>query len=132
MSRKKTTNTRSSSSNSNILENFFRSIAQSIFNFVRFFTEPNNGWILGLLCWIAAIFLLFAFLSYGYSSWGIDQSYVKDATLFNILTDNNVQTNNMMGRLGSYVSNLFFFRWFGWASFVVVLLLILTGDKLIR
>lgn len=132
MSRKKTTTTRSSSaSHSNSLENFFRSIALSLFNFVRFFVEPRNSWILGLLCWLGAIFLSFAFLSYIYSSWGIDQSYVKDATLLNVITDNTIQTNNMMGRLGSYVSNLFFFRWFGWASFVVVLLLILTGNKLI-
>ncbi len=85
----------------------------------------------GFFFWLMAAFLFIALISFIVKSWGSDYSYVQDITLINIFTDNQIHTENWLGRLGSYLSHLFFYRLFGLSSFILVGVLFLTGRKLI-
>lgn len=87
--------------------------------------------IYGLSCWLLAIYLCIAFSSYIISTWGSDHSYVQHITLADVFTDTDINTQNWLGRLGSYMAHLFFYRWFGFSSFIVVLTLVLTANKLL-
>ncbi|HNI44483.1 MAG TPA: DNA translocase FtsK 4TM domain-containing protein, partial [Chitinophagales bacterium] len=113
------------------INTIFRSAAKFIFDIITWFfrtlREAHTKGITGLLCWVVAIYLAVAFISY-IMSWGEDQSYAINTTLRQTIIDSDTTTQNAMGRMGSYVSHWIFYEGFGIASFIIVILLWLTGN----
>lgn len=97
---------------------------------IKLLKDPRTPRILGLFCWLFALFLLIAFISYIFN-WGPDQSQVRDASWWGFLFDSSVHTKNALGRLGSLLSHKFIYNWFGLASFTVIGTLVFTGLRLI-
>lgn len=93
------------------------------------FKDDRVPKLLGLLLIIAAVYLLLAFLSYLYT-WQADQNYVMRDSIA-LLWNTDVEVHNLLGRLGALVSHQFFYMWIGLPSFVVVILLFLTGRALL-
>ncbi len=85
--------------------------------------------VLGLSFWLLALFLTIAFVSYIFN-WGIDQSNVKGSSM-SFLLERGVETQNTLGRFGSFLAHLFFYKWFGIASFVLIFVAVMTGAKLL-
>ncbi|MEI6122692.1 MAG: DNA translocase FtsK [Bacteroidota bacterium] len=84
--------------------------------------------VVGLFFLLFAFYLLVAFTSY-LLSWKAD-----DTVFFNpigkILSDNSLQSENWMGKLGAVVSFLFIKRWFGVASYLFMIWLFVVGFKM--
>ena len=72
--------------------------------------------ILGTVLLLMAVFLFIAFTSYIFT-WKEDQDKVfKGAAILSPSSD--VKTANLLGNLGAYISNFFFFKGFGLASYL--------------
>ncbi len=120
-----TSRRRSKKKNSVILDNTKLVIRKII----SILTNPRTHRIAGLALCLFAVFLLLSFVSY-LNTWSIDHSEVKDAPWY-FLFFSDAESSNIIGRLGSVLSHLFIYRWFGLASFIWVAALFLTGLKLI-
>ena len=94
---------------------------------VEVLTNPRTHRIAGLSFCLFAVFLLIAFFSY-LNTWSIDHSEVKDAPWY-FLFFSDEESSNVIGRLGSVLSHLFIYRWFGLAAFIWVVAVFLTGLK---
>jgi S-DNA-T family DNA segregation ATPase FtsK/SpoIIIE len=86
--------------------------------------------ILGIVCFLLAIYLAIAFISYMYT-WKLDQDQVLQYK-WNILFESETSVANWLGRLGAVVSNMFFYWGFGLPSIVVIFLLTHLGFDLIK
>ena len=86
--------------------------------------------LLGLLSLFVSIYLLVAFTSYLFT-WQADQDKVLRNTLRNLFRG-DLEMANWLGRLGAFVSHSFFYNWFGLPSFILVVLLAMTGRSLVR
>jgi len=89
--------------------------------------NPKTHRVAGVTCWFLCVCFTLAFISYILHTWNIDQSYVQDAPLSQIIGDTHIKTQNWFGRLGSYLSHLFIYKWFGLAAFGSVFVLWKTG-----
>lgn len=81
--------------------------------------------IIGTVSLLISIFLFIAFVSY-FFTWKEDQ----DKVLHNgasFLLDNDIRVNNLLGRLGAYVSHFFIYRGFGLASFLFCTFFFVVG-----
>ncbi len=96
---------------------------------IEVLTNPRTTKILGLSLCLFALFLFLAFISY-LNTWKVDISEVKDAPWY-FLFFSDAESSNIIGRLGSVFSHLFIYRWFGLAAFVWVVVVFMTGLKLI-
>ncbi|MGB1241418.1 MAG: DNA translocase FtsK 4TM domain-containing protein [Chitinophagales bacterium] len=94
---------------------------------IEILTNPRTHRICGLGLILFALFLLLAFVSY-LNTWSIDHSEVKDAPWY-FLFFSDEESSNIIGRLGSVLSHLFIYRWFGLAAFIWVVVVFLTGLK---
>ena len=84
--------------------------------------------VLGLFFLVFSVYLLIAFISY-FLTWELDDSnFSRSATVF--LLDNSAPTSNWMGRIGALLSFIFIKQWFGVASFIFILVFLVTGLKL--
>ena len=97
--------------------------------FAHWIKEEKTHRLFGFAILLFTIYLCIAFISYLYA-WGPDQSYVKDVPWWDFLFNNKVKTGNALGRLGTLLSHLFIYKWFGLASLVVIITLALLGIKL--
>ncbi len=86
--------------------------------------------VLGLFCWLVAIYLAIAFLSYMFT-WKADQDKVLKFT-WHVLFQADLSVNNWLGRLGAITSNAFFYWGFGLPSITIVFLLFRLGYDLIK
>ncbi len=82
--------------------------------------DKQTKTIIGLFLSIFAIFLLIAFTSFLFN-WHVDQSELTE------FTDKKSTVNNLLGKIGHYLSDLFIYRGFGIASFLVPVLLFISG-----
>jgi S-DNA-T family DNA segregation ATPase FtsK/SpoIIIE len=80
--------------------------------------------LIGCIIVLFSIGLLIAFISFFING-------QNDQNIVNNLTDRNEIAENWLGKLGVYLSNLFIFRGFGLASFILVKLFFVTGAFLI-
>ena len=96
---------------------------------VSLMQDKRSHRIAGLACWLCALFLLIAFVSYLFT-WREDQSYVFDSP-WSILFSAKELTHNLLGRLGSFLSHVFIYKWFGLASFIFIIIFGFTGSKLL-
>jgi S-DNA-T family DNA segregation ATPase FtsK/SpoIIIE len=106
-------------------------IGQLTRNFLQHIRSEQTQRLLGLACYFLLIALAISFISYLFT-WRTDDSYIKDASLWDIFTNATIQTDNWLGRIGSYLSNLFIYRWFGLPAFAMLYLLYITAQKLLR
>lgn len=81
--------------------------------------------VLGMFCLLLAAFLAIAFISYLFT-WKSDQSMVSRYGS-EVLWMKNIEMENLLGRLGAYVSNLFFYEGVGMSSFFFCYLLGILG-----
>ncbi|GIZ14040.1 FtsK/SpoIIIE family DNA translocase [Capnocytophaga catalasegens] len=80
--------------------------------------------MLGFFLLMFSILLSFAFVSYMFS-WQVDQSLLTN------LSDRNVQAKNILSKIGAFLGNLFIYKGFGIATFIPVVLLALSGLKIL-
>ena len=89
-----------------------------------FFSNPSVQFVLGLVIIAFAIFLASSFLSF-FSAGGDDQSIVED-----VITES--VAGNTSGKGGAVVADYFINRCFGWASLLILPLLVLSSITLMR
>lgn len=86
--------------------------------------------ILGMSCFMFALYLMISFLSY-LVSWKSDQDKVLSYS-WHILFKSNVEVSNWLGRLGAFSSHAFFYYGFGIASFLFIPVLVHLGFRFLR
>jgi len=87
--------------------------------------------VLGLFFLFLALFAGISFISYLFlSSWKTDQSFL-DTELSSNLVNPDIRVDNLAGKAGAVISNLFIYKWFGISSLILVALLILYGIALL-
>ena len=80
--------------------------------------------MIGFFLLMFSILLSFAFVSYMFS-WQADQSLLTN------LSDRNAQARNILSKIGAFLGNLFIYKGFGIATFIPVILLALSGLKIL-
>ncbi|MEN8124100.1 MAG: DNA translocase FtsK [Bacteroidota bacterium] len=89
-------------------------------SFSAFFKSKQTHLVFGVLIFTSAIFLLISFYSF-FHHWKADQSQLND------FTDKTIQANNILGKIGASLSDIFVFDGFGIATFIFPILLFFTG-----
>ncbi len=89
-----------------------------------FLSNPSVQFVLGLICIVLTIFLASSFLSF-FSTGGDDQSVVEFAASDDV-------AGNTSGKGGAAIAHYFINRCFGWASVLVLPLLVLCSFSLMR
>jgi len=88
--------------------------------------------VVGLLCLLLSAFMLFSFTSY-LQTWKSDYNFT-DTILrhfkMDLFLDQNIQVENVMGKIGALVSYLFISKWFGVSSLLFILILAVLGIRL--
>jgi len=84
----------------------------------------------GLFCWLLAIYLAIAFISYLFT-WKVDQDKVLKFSWM-VLFQGDLGVSNWLGRLGAVTSNAFFYWGYGLPSVTTVFLLLRLGFDLIK
>ncbi|WP_235296585.1 FtsK/SpoIIIE family DNA translocase [Portibacter marinus] len=84
----------------------------------------------GLFCWLVAIYLAIAFVSYLFT-WKVDQDKVLKFSWM-VLFQGDLGVSNWLGRLGAVTSNAFFYWGYGLPSVTTVFLLLRLGYDLIK
>jgi S-DNA-T family DNA segregation ATPase FtsK/SpoIIIE len=85
--------------------------------------------IFGLFFLFVALFAGISFVSYLFS-WKADQSFL-DTELSTNLVDPDIQVDNLAGKAGAVISNLFMYKWFGISSLILPGLFLLYGIALL-
>jgi DNA segregation ATPase FtsK/SpoIIIE, S-DNA-T family len=101
----------------------------SLKSFTFSFKDERFRKICGVAMIIFSAFLLLSFTSY-LISWKQDYNYLDDS-FFKLLFNSSIRVDNWMGRLGALIANVFIKKWFGVASFLFVLLFLITGIRLL-
>jgi DNA segregation ATPase FtsK/SpoIIIE, S-DNA-T family len=87
--------------------------------------------ITGVALMASGIFLLISFVSY-LANWKIDQDKVDQQTFFEfVFGSDDIIIHNWMGKFGAFVAHQFIHNWFGIASFLIALFLVLISIKLL-
>ncbi len=89
-----------------------------------FFGNKQTKTIFGLFFSIFGIFLLVAFTSFLFN-WQVDQSELTE------FSDKKANVSNLLGKIGHYLSDVFIFKGFGIASFLIPVLLFVSGIYLL-
>ncbi len=84
----------------------------------------------GILLLFLGLYFVIAFTSYLFT-WQLDQDRVLRFS-WKLLLRNDMEMANWLGRLGAIVSNMFFYWGFGLPSFVIVAILMVSGQGLVR
>lgn len=97
---------------------------------LKVFKDDRIPKLMGIICLLAAFYLLIAFTSYLFT-WKVDQDKVLRFS-WELLTHSEFEMANWLGRLGAIVSNGFFYWFFGFSSFIVVYVLGIIGVQKIK
>lgn len=118
---------------------FFASVAGRVRKAADFFRNPNVQFVMGLLCAALAIFLCSSFVSF-FSTGGSDQTVLEatapvagDAVAAGAdaaVTEEKV--GNTSGLSGAFVANYLINGCFGWASVLMLPLLVIYAVRLMR
>ncbi len=92
-----------------------------------FIYDERFQFILGLFLLFFAAFLTFAFISY-FFTWKADQSFEWGSSL----SGADVTVQNWAGKTGAKLANLFILKLFGISSFIIPLVMIIGGLRLIN
>ncbi|MBE9468477.1 MAG: DNA translocase FtsK 4TM domain-containing protein [Bacteroidetes bacterium] len=91
--------------------------------------DERIKFILGLAFLSFAIFFLLAFVSYLFT-WRVDQSKL-DVNFSTLISDADISVENWAGKTGAFLAHLFIHKWFGIASFSLIIILIVLAFKLV-
>jgi S-DNA-T family DNA segregation ATPase FtsK/SpoIIIE len=95
----------------------------------RSLARDERTWkISGAVSLLVSIFLFIAFISY-FFTWKEDQDKVSQGA--SVLFDNDVKVNNLLGRLGAYISHFFIYKGFGAASLLFCTFFFVLGVNLL-
>lgn len=83
--------------------------------------------IAGLTLLIISFMMLLSFVSHLFA-WKGDFSYMQ-ISAGDFFGDSSIKTQNIIGKLGAFLSHLFITKWFGVASFLFVLMFSITGFR---
>jgi len=97
-------------------------------NHFAFFKDERLHKVVGLFFLVFSFYILMAFISY-LLTWQADDNYFSRAAS-DFIFDNPTHAENWMGRMGAFISFIFIKKWFGIASFLFVLVSLVTGLKL--
>ncbi|MDA3880754.1 MAG: DNA translocase FtsK [Prolixibacteraceae bacterium] len=86
--------------------------------------------VAGISLIIIATYLLFAFGSFLFNA-GADQSKLQ-INWFQLIKDSTIKVENITGKSGAWLADVFINRWFGLSSFMFIYLLIIYSAKLIH
>lgn len=89
-----------------------------------FLKNRQTQTVAGLFLIVFALFLIIAFFSF-FFSWQEDQSTL------NQFADKTVKSKNLLGKIGTQLSDFFIFRGFGLAAFIIPVLIFLTGISIL-
>ncbi|HVB03752.1 MAG TPA: DNA translocase FtsK 4TM domain-containing protein, partial [Chitinophagaceae bacterium] len=101
-------------------------------SFSRLIRDERTHKVAGVLCLLAAVYLFIAFTSYLFT-WQHDQVMVLNRSFRELFSPNpsaslpNVDIENMLGRLGAFISHLCFYRGIGLASYLFCYLFFILG-----
>jgi len=88
--------------------------------------------ITGISLLFLTIFLFIAFLSY-IITWKLDDIiFGSDDTFWNALTDSNIQSKNITGKLGAYLSLIFIKRGLGIGAFFIIISLAIISINILN
>ena len=96
----------------------------------KFLKDPRLPKVGGLLCWLAAVYMSIAFISYCYT-WKIDQDKVLKYS-WGVIFEGDLTVSNWLGRLGAIVSNFFIYWGLGISSIVFIFLFLRLGYVMIK
>ena len=91
------------------------------------FKDKRVKLLFGLFLIGFALFLLLAFISF-FFSWKTDQSFEWSSAFSN----SEIRVLNWSGKTGAYFSHLLINKWFGIASFLIPILLLLVGLRMLN
>lgn len=94
--------------------------------------KPIHGrikMVFGLFFLFIALFAGISFISYLFS-WRADQSFL-DTELSSNLVNPDIRVDNLAGKAGAVISNLFIYKWFGISSMILVFLFLFYGIALL-
>ena len=95
----------------------------------RQLVRDERTWkITGAVFLLISIFLFIACISY-FFTWKEDQDKVAQGA--SILFDNDVKVNNLLGRLGAFMSHFFIYKGFGVASLLICTFFFVVGVNLL-
>ncbi len=94
---------------------------------VAFLKDDRFRYALGILLMLSAVFLIISQISY-LVNWRTDQDFEWEK----VLSGPEVRVENSGGKLGAWVSNILINKWFGLASFLFPLVLLLWALALYR
>jgi len=95
----------------------------------QFVQSERTHKITGLFLLLISVYLLIAFTSY-FFTWKNDQSLV-NGSWFDLIRFSDKIVENWLGKIGAIVSHQFMFNWFGISAYAFVLLLFITGFKIL-
>jgi len=81
--------------------------------------------LFGLFFIFLALFAGISFISY-FFTWRADQSFL-DTELASNLVNPDIRVDNLTGKAGAIISNLFIYKWFGVSSLILAALFLLYG-----
>jgi S-DNA-T family DNA segregation ATPase FtsK/SpoIIIE len=90
------------------------------YRFISFFKSKQTHLIFGVFVVLFSVFLLVSFISF-FANWQADQSQL------NVFTERISNIKNLLGKIGAQISHFFIYKGFGLASFILPVLLFLTG-----
>ena len=108
---------------------FFSSIGENVRKVRDFFRNHNVQFVLGLLCAAFAIFLCSSFVSF-FSTGGSDQTALE--SVVSVAGEVAEKVENTSGRSGAVVADYLINGCFGWASMLLLPLLMLVAVRLMR
>jgi len=92
-------------------------------------SPKRNHKLLAIFSWLICIFLFIAFTSYLFT-WKEDQDKIFSLS-YHILINNDATVQNLLGRLGAYISHFFFYEEIGIASYFLCYLFFIIGVNLL-
>jgi S-DNA-T family DNA segregation ATPase FtsK/SpoIIIE len=93
-------------------------------NIKAFFKNQQTHLAFGVFLVLFSIFLFSSFISF-FSHWHQDQSQLID------FANRNLQVENILGKIGAYISHFFIYKGYGIAGFLIPVTTLLTGLYLI-
>lgn len=100
----------------------------SVHSFIAGISSDKSKKVIGLFMLLFSVYLLVAFTSYLFT-WKADDNIFHNS-FWKVLSDNDLFSENIMGKIGAVISYIFIKKWFGLASYTFIVLLFLTGTRL--
>ncbi|MFW5758067.1 MAG: DNA translocase FtsK [Bacteroidota bacterium] len=99
--------------------------------FTSSFQDKRWRKIIGLLTIVVSLYMFLSFSSYLFN-WQTDDDILRGNDFnWQLLTNKDINVQNLMGRLGAILAHLFIKQWFGISSFLFSLVLFVLGFKIL-